>query len=881
MSDGWEITYRFDPHNAADAGGDPDNDNLTNLEEFENGANPTLVDTDGDGLNDGDEVKIHGTDPTLADSDGDGVGDSDEINTFGTNPIAKDTDGDGISDYTDTAPKYNFQYFADSDGDGISDSIDSDPNTSRGAAPTISSSTGSSTGDPGLVVDSITGEKLHFHLNVANPAGMAPIASQIKFLLDGEETPVDITDLGRGRFVLTWTSDVHVGYPDKIAQLATARFTDNEGATAYYNFATIDVAEWEGMIAGLPSGKRFSSWRLQVKSRHHGKDASMTSICASNQGHAEWYRGTRQVPFYDIDTGEVRASGKIGETTGETERVPLFMITKSEMGAFSVAPTLDLSEGASLTGQGVFYNNHSSSEVKSMFEPGGTLFIPSGETKFQAILASGTRYISNLGVKISSGTGGNEETIAETVWPRYSDKTVWRIFASVNLFDSSHERISYEAAEVRTKVMSRIIPHRAGTLDFPSLPMLGDFPGSKASYLPMASEEWHKIVLKVSPDVVGISSGLEIKLYTGAYADNLMEPGFECKRETEFGHVAFPIPTNGTIAIAPGSETHQQLVSEKGLILFLKHSPAVTKLHRLSLRYASKLPEIPNVELGEIHIMPTGVALVELTENGEMVAQVDPVIEMNTSAPQFDFSAMNVGSVTEDDGEFHAELSLSGNVQSKSCDAVPGDLGTINTVTIAAEGISYEADELALGTTVTKTSLGGSNPYAYPFLGGFNLPATGINLTEGLNTLTVSAVDPVSGELGQATLAFDVTRLGDESGIPLLSSAGIGIGVLAMDPEVVDSATVTYQLSGSNTPTTINLVETGAETLLFESWDENVSLSVDARSGKVVANLTVNNWSLTDLYIPLVGNGFSYLGSIAAISVTRRARMILVFPRYS
>ena len=116
--------------------------NSQTVEEFENRSNPNLADTDGDGLSDRDEVKIHGTDPTLVDSDGDGLGDADEINTLGTNPIAKDTDGDGISDYTDTAPNYNFQYFADSDGDGISDSTDSDPNTSRGFAPTISSSSG-------------------------------------------------------------------------------------------------------------------------------------------------------------------------------------------------------------------------------------------------------------------------------------------------------------------------------------------------------------------------------------------------------------------------------------------------------------------------------------------------------------------------------------------------------------------------------------------------------------------------------------------------------------------------------------------------------------------------------------------------------------------
>ncbi|MBX3220925.1 MAG: hypothetical protein KF795_10420 [Labilithrix sp.] len=41
--------------------------------------NGAFVDTDGDGLSDVDEIKIHGTSPLLADTDGDGMSDYDEI----------------------------------------------------------------------------------------------------------------------------------------------------------------------------------------------------------------------------------------------------------------------------------------------------------------------------------------------------------------------------------------------------------------------------------------------------------------------------------------------------------------------------------------------------------------------------------------------------------------------------------------------------------------------------------------------------------------------------------------------------------------------------------------------------------------------------------
>jgi len=57
-----------------------------------------FIDTDGDGLSDIDEVKIHGTDPTLLDTDGDTLSDGDELNVFGTNPLSIDSDSDLMPD---------------------------------------------------------------------------------------------------------------------------------------------------------------------------------------------------------------------------------------------------------------------------------------------------------------------------------------------------------------------------------------------------------------------------------------------------------------------------------------------------------------------------------------------------------------------------------------------------------------------------------------------------------------------------------------------------------------------------------------------------------------------------------------------------------------
>src|SRR5687768_9567470 len=57
---------------------------------------PYGVDSDDDGLSDGDEADM-GLDPENADSDDDGLSDGDEVE-MGADPTAEDSDGDGYSD---------------------------------------------------------------------------------------------------------------------------------------------------------------------------------------------------------------------------------------------------------------------------------------------------------------------------------------------------------------------------------------------------------------------------------------------------------------------------------------------------------------------------------------------------------------------------------------------------------------------------------------------------------------------------------------------------------------------------------------------------------------------------------------------------------------
>lgn len=65
---------------------DADGDGLNERRELELGTDPSLADTDEDGLSDGAEVRDHRTNPLAADSDTDGVLDGDEV-ALGTDPI--------------------------------------------------------------------------------------------------------------------------------------------------------------------------------------------------------------------------------------------------------------------------------------------------------------------------------------------------------------------------------------------------------------------------------------------------------------------------------------------------------------------------------------------------------------------------------------------------------------------------------------------------------------------------------------------------------------------------------------------------------------------------------------------------------------------------
>ena len=82
------------------------------------------ADTDGDGLNDYEEVYLYHTAHDNNDTDGDGVLDGDEINRYHTNPINSDSDNDGLLDGDEINRYETNATNSDSDGDCLLDGFE-------------------------------------------------------------------------------------------------------------------------------------------------------------------------------------------------------------------------------------------------------------------------------------------------------------------------------------------------------------------------------------------------------------------------------------------------------------------------------------------------------------------------------------------------------------------------------------------------------------------------------------------------------------------------------------------------------------------------------------------------------------------------------------
>lgn len=106
INDGNEIKKGYDPLDPCSPNEsaeicDPDKDGLSNLAELSMGIDPMNMDTDGDGIDDGLEIYL-GSDPNNPDTDGDGISDGAENLDKKGKLNNNDQDKDGVLDLLDT-----------------------------------------------------------------------------------------------------------------------------------------------------------------------------------------------------------------------------------------------------------------------------------------------------------------------------------------------------------------------------------------------------------------------------------------------------------------------------------------------------------------------------------------------------------------------------------------------------------------------------------------------------------------------------------------------------------------------------------------------------------------------------------------------------------
>jgi len=118
--DGLDVIEEVDVHQTNPNDPDTDADGLFDGAEVTLGSDPLVADSDGDTLNDGEEVNQYKTDPLSVDSDNDGLTDADELTQHLTDPLLDDTDGDGLLDGEELAANTD-PFDVDSDNDDLSD----------------------------------------------------------------------------------------------------------------------------------------------------------------------------------------------------------------------------------------------------------------------------------------------------------------------------------------------------------------------------------------------------------------------------------------------------------------------------------------------------------------------------------------------------------------------------------------------------------------------------------------------------------------------------------------------------------------------------------------------------------------------------------------
>ncbi len=256
LPDGYEYfmlgTYPIkedsDDNTISDADEDFDEDNLSNLEEYNLGTDPFSKDSDYDNLSDYDEVNIHNTDPTEPDSDTDKVSDGDEIE-LGLDPNNPATNGYPDNEYTTEQTVGE-----DSEALDYINNIEDNPYTvsveitAAGVA-----ENNLSAGESGYSYSILQNDAVLGVVPVLSySAGLSVTDVIINFNIDANQTDTSIDNL----MVFKYFEDTNMLLPIETTYNETTN-TVSTHVDEVGTYCLIDVEKWLGILEETPAGNYY------------------------------------------------------------------------------------------------------------------------------------------------------------------------------------------------------------------------------------------------------------------------------------------------------------------------------------------------------------------------------------------------------------------------------------------------------------------------------------------------------------------------------------------------------------------------------------------------------------------------------------------------
>jgi hypothetical protein len=527
------------------------------------------------------------------DSDGDTWTNAEE-SRLGTNAFVKDTDADGMDDNVDPQPNTGFPTFPDADGDGIADADDPEPNASAGLPPVVTSETANTS----RIVNVAAGEPLVFLVTVENPDGPSVTASDLKLFVSGVENNATFTPAGQNRFSVAWNAEVHASYPATLLQNLSVRFRDSRLATTWLELARLDVAEWQGMVAGLAVSYDASSTRtFSIGGHSNGIQMPPTPWCGEYGVGPRWYRGPRVIPYHGRGHDEAAPGMYLGTLSiAATMRYPLFIIDDSDAPVPPVVTVKNVSDPSQYP-HGFWGLNQWSGQIK-VVGTGATSIIEANTENFIALPQPVGEDIPFV-FEVYNFRQGEWYGNFSNIWP-VPARTWSRKMHAITAAVANNDGVpSAREWSLSAPIEARMVASAAGSLEIPGLPMDHQL---EEQPLFMAPNQWHRIVVKAGPDAAVVARGVRLRFNSGSVGTEAAQSGVEFKRKTATGFENYT-PDE----MLEGSDLYNAITGQDGLVLFAKLPPSVDQLHRLSLDLLPNGETLEPLEIRNLAMVPVGV----------------------------------------------------------------------------------------------------------------------------------------------------------------------------------------------------------------------------------------------------------------------------------